>query len=79
LAADIGITRCYIVGNKVRDHADRDYIRSSLPNLPVIGFLSVHPRAVEADIRGEAIFDAVPELVEEARQITAAFDNAMTA
>jgi CO dehydrogenase maturation factor len=77
LAADIGVTRCYVVGNKVRDQADRDYIRSNLPDLPVIGFLPVHPRAVEADIRGEAIFDAVPELVEEARQIAAAFDRAM--
>jgi CO dehydrogenase maturation factor len=77
LAADIGVTRCYVVGNKVRDQADRDYIRSNLPDLPVIGFLSAHPRAVEADMRGEAIFDAVPELVKEARQIAAAFDQAM--
>jgi CO dehydrogenase maturation factor len=77
LAADIGVTRCYVVGNKVRDQADRDYIRSNLPDLPVIGFLSAHPRAVEADMRGEAIFDAVPELVKEARQIAAAFDEAM--
>jgi CO dehydrogenase maturation factor len=77
LAADIGVTRCYVVGNKVRDQADRDYIRSNLPDLPVIGFLSAYPRAVEADMRGEAIFDAVPELVKEARQITAAFDQAM--
>ncbi len=77
LAADIGVTRCYVVGNKVRDQADRDYIQSNLPDLPVIGFLSVHPRAVEADMRGEAIFDAVPELVEEARQIVATFDRAV--
>jgi len=78
LAADIGITRCYVVGNKVRDGADRDFIRDSLPyNLPVIGFLSAYPRAVEADKRGEAVFDAVPELVEEARHIAAAFDEAL--
>jgi len=77
LAADIGITRCYIVGNKVRDQADRDYIQNSLPDLPVIGFLSADPRAVEADMRGQAIFDASPELVEEARLIAAAFDQAI--
>jgi CO dehydrogenase maturation factor len=77
LAADIGVTRCYLVGNKVRDQADRDYIQSNLPDLPVVGFLSTHPRAIEADVRGEAIFDAVPELVEEARQVVAAFDRAM--
>ena len=78
LAADIGVTHCYIVGNKVRDEADRDYIRRSLPpGMPVIGFLAAHPQAVEADMRGEAIFDAVPELVVEARQIAAAFDQAI--
>ncbi|GAB4528682.1 MAG: carbon monoxide dehydrogenase accessory protein CooC [Anaerolineae bacterium] len=79
LAADIGVTRCYVVGNKVRDQADRDYIVSELPGLEVIGFLSANPRAVEADMRGQAIFDAVPELVDEARQIAAAFDQAMAA
>jgi CO dehydrogenase maturation factor len=77
LAADIGITRCFVVGNKVRDEADRDFVRDSLPSLDVIGFLSADPRAVEADRRGEAIFDAVPELVDEARHIAAAFDEAI--
>jgi len=77
LAADIGITRCYAVGNKVRDESDRATIRDNLPGLPVIGFLSANPRAVEADVRGEAVFEAVPELVEEARRIAAVFDQAM--
>lgn len=74
LAADIGLTRCYAVGNKMRDETDRDYIRQQLdPALPVIGFLSANPRAVEADMQGQAVFEAAPELVVEARQIMAAF------
>ncbi len=76
LAADIGIKRCFVVGNKVRSETDQEYIRSSLsPDLPVIGFLSANQRAVEADMRGEAVFDVVPELIEEARQIAAAFEE----
>jgi CO dehydrogenase maturation factor len=75
LAADIGVTRCYVVGNKVRSESDRDYIRAGLSSLPVVGFLSANPGAVEADRRGEAIFDAVPEMVDEARQIIAAFEQ----
>ena len=79
LAADIGIRHCYVVGNKVRNQADRDYIRSSLPSdLQVIGFLSATQQAVEADMRGEPIFDAAPALVEETRQIATAFDQALT-
>ena len=76
LAADIGVKQCYVIGNKVRSEADRDYIRDNLPqDLPVIGFLSASDRAVEADMHGEAIFDAVPELVTEARQVRATFDQ----
>lgn len=77
LAADIGIQRCYVVGNKVRDQADRDFISSSLPGLPVIGFLSFNPSAIEADVRGQAIYEAVPALVAEARQIATTFDQAI--
>jgi CO dehydrogenase maturation factor len=77
LAADIGVTYCYVVGNKVRDEADRDYIRRNLsPELPIIGFLSANPQAIEADKRGQAIFDAAPELVAEAHQVVAVFDQA---
>lgn len=76
LATDIGVTRCYVVGNKVQGEADRDYIRHNLPpDLPVIGFLSTNPDAIQADMRGEAVFDAAPELVKEARQIVAVFDQ----
>ncbi len=78
LAADIGVTRCYVVGNKVRQPSDRDFIRQSLPSdLPLIGCLSANPAAVEADMRGDAIFDAAPTLVSEARQIMAVFDDSM--
>ncbi len=78
LATDIGVTNCYVVGNKVRDEADKDYIRHNLPsNLSVIGFMSVNSKAVEADMRGEAVFDAAPELLTEAGQIVTAFDRTM--
>lgn len=73
LAQDIGVTRCYVVGNKVRDETDRTFIRANLStDLPVIGFLSVAPGVIEADRRGQAVFDAVPELVAEARQVVTA-------
>jgi len=80
LAQDIGVSQCFVVGNKVRNQADRDYITAELPpDLPAIGFLSATPKAVEADMRGDAIFEAVPDLVEEARQIAAIFDQSNVA
>lgn len=76
LAADIGVKRCYVVGNKVRTETDRDYIRRSLPpELPLIGFLPAHPGVIEAGMQGQAVFEAVPELAAEARRIVAVFDE----
>ena len=78
LAGDIGLSRCYAVGNKVRSQADWDYIRGNLPSdFPVVGYLSANPEAVAADMRGEAIFDAAPALVKEAHQIASVIDQAL--
>jgi CO dehydrogenase maturation factor len=79
LAGHIGVSHCYVVGNKVRGESDREYIRQNLPaELPIIGFLSANSAALEADMRGEAVFDTAPDLVAEARQIVSAFDQSMT-
>ena len=69
LAADIGIGRVYVVGNKVRDENDRDFIAQELSDLELLGCLSYSPLAIEADRRGVAVFDLDPRMVEEARAI----------
>lgn len=76
LAADIGVTRCFVVGNKIRGEADRDFLAANLPaELPLLGVLPFNARAIEADMRGEAVFDAAPELVQAARQLAAQFNS----
>ncbi len=75
LAQDIRIPRCYVVGNKVRGESDREFIEENAPDIPVLGFLSAEPRVIEADLRGEAVFDVAPKLVEEARDIAEALDH----
>jgi len=69
LAADIGIQEVYVVGNKVRDQADRDFVTESLPGFKILGFLSESPLAIEADRQGISIFDLDPQMVEEAEAI----------
>ena len=70
LAADIGVTHCYVVGNKIRTEADRDYIQAGLDaDLPLIGILPYSSQAIEADMQNQAIFDAAPELVKAADQL----------
>lgn len=70
LAADLGIERIYLVGNKVRGEADRAFIATHVPaGVRVVGYLPADPAVIEADMHGVAVFDAAPELVEEVRAI----------
>ena len=73
LAGDIGISRVYAVGNKVRGESDWVFIQSSSP-VPMLGYLSANPELTEADLRGEGVFDGAPHAVEEARGIVTALE-----
>ncbi len=77
LARDIGITRVLVVGNKVRGPDDEAFIASSLPDAQLLGCLPYSPQAVEADLEGQAIYDAAPELVAQARAIKARLEAAV--
>jgi CO dehydrogenase maturation factor len=73
LAEDIGITRVYAVGNKVRSESDWAFIQAESA-VAALGYLSANPELTEADMRGEGIFDAAPKAVEEVRAIVAALE-----
>ncbi|MGQ9627794.1 MAG: ATP-binding protein [Anaerolineae bacterium] len=75
LAADIGLSRLYIVGNKVRNEEDRRFIAEGLEGFQILGFLSASPKAIEADLKGLTLFDLDEKIVEEARPIAAALEN----
>jgi len=76
LAGDIGIKRIYVVGNKMRDQADRDFVLQNLPDLPVLGFISHSSKAIEADRRGIPVFDLDAAMLEEAKAIAAKLEEA---
>jgi CO dehydrogenase maturation factor len=75
LAQHIGVKRTYIVGNKVRDDGDRAFIADRAGELSVLGFLPFSVAAISADMRGEAVFDVAPELVEASREIARKLDH----
>lgn len=74
LAEDIGISNVYAVGNKVRDERDWTFLQEHSP-VPMLGYLSANRELTDADMRGEGIFDASPQAVEEARAIVAALEE----
>jgi CO dehydrogenase maturation factor len=62
LANDIGLTRLWLVGNKVRDEIEADFLKTETPGLPILGYLPANLGVQEADRMGVAVYDAVPEL-----------------
>lgn len=74
LAEDIGIKKCYVVGNKITDDADRQFITNNLPDFNVLGFISQNSKIVEADRRGISPYDIDTKIVSEVKIIKERLD-----
>jgi len=82
LADEIGIKNLAIVGNKVRNESDREFIDSNLPGFSILGYIPYDQSVIEADhanrsplesseqIRS-AIMDIYRELIAGAETVTA--------
>jgi CO dehydrogenase maturation factor len=62
LANDIGLTRLWLVGNKVRNPEEEAYLYAETPELPVLGVLPADMAVQEADRLGLAVYDYVPAM-----------------
>jgi CO dehydrogenase maturation factor len=62
LAYDIGLKRLWLVGNKVRDDNEAQFLHDESPGLPVLGLLPADLAVQEADRLGTAVYDYVPAL-----------------
>jgi len=69
LANDIGLSRLWLVGNKVRDPEEREFLLAETPGIPVLGFLAADLAVQEADRLGIAVYDYVPDLRDAADQM----------
>lgn len=69
LAHDIGLERLWLVGNKVRDEEEAEFLRSASPGLPLLGILPADLAVQQADRLGIAVYDHVPALREAAESM----------
>lgn len=69
LAEDIGLNRLLLVGNKVRDEAEAEFLRAETPGIPVLGLLPADMGVQEADRLGVPVYDHVPSLRQAAAQM----------
>ena len=63
LAADLGVKNLAVVGNKIRNIQDENFIINSLADMNIAGFMPFTEAAIEADMLGHPIFECEPELV----------------
>lgn len=73
LAQDIGLTRLWLVGNKVRNEEEAEFLRENSPVI-LLGMLPAEWSVLEADRSGTAVYDAVPALKAAAHEIVLALE-----
>lgn len=69
LAHDIGLTRLWLVGNKVRNDEEIAFLETESPSLPILGTIPADLAVQEADRLGVAVYDYVPDLKQSALEM----------
>lgn len=75
LAADIGLSRLWLVGNRIRDEEDVAFLERERGDIPLLGYLSEDPGVVEADRQGKSAFAISPSLKRAAGEIADQLDE----
>jgi CO dehydrogenase maturation factor len=75
LAEDIGLTRLWLVGNKVRNEAESAFLMAETPGIPVLGMLPADMGVQEADRLAVPVYDHVPKLRTAGEQIASALES----
>jgi CO dehydrogenase maturation factor len=57
LAQDLGLKNIVLVGNKVRNEKDKEFLLRQLPGFTFLGFLPYNDQIIEADLEGRAPFE----------------------
>jgi CO dehydrogenase maturation factor len=77
LAADIGLTRLWLVGNKIRNSDEAEFLQMESPGLAVLGFLPANLGVQEADRLGISVYDYVPAVRQAAEKMMVKLNQAL--
>lgn len=75
LAGDIGLTRVWLVGNRIRNQEDVSFLEKEAGDLPLLGYLPDDPGVIEADRAGASAYARIPTLKEAAGRIADQLDE----
>ena len=71
LASDLHLKRVSVVGNKVRNKGDEDFISSELAGMEILGFIPFADSIIEADRKGVSVYKNSPEAAAAVKDIFA--------
>jgi CO dehydrogenase maturation factor len=69
LAEGLGIKKVYVVGNKVRNAQDEEFIKSHLGDTLYLGKMSFNESIMDSDIKGLPSFTSSQQCIDEAVEI----------
>jgi CO dehydrogenase maturation factor len=69
LATEIGLPNIAVVGNKVRNQSDRDFIISSLSDFVFLGFIPYDQAIVNADLANLSPLDSSRQVIDAVKEI----------
>jgi CO dehydrogenase maturation factor len=75
LATDIGLTRLWLVGNKVRNAEEEAFLKAETTGLPLLGVLPADLAVQEADRLGIPVYNHAPSLRKAAEGIARALEK----
>ena len=75
LAGDLGIRKVSVVGNKVRDAQDEEFLRREIPEEDLLGIIHYSAEVAAADRDAVSPYETAPSAVEEIRKIKKILDK----
>ena len=71
LASEINLNRIAVVGNKIRNTADEQFLKSAMPDFEFLGFLPHDDALIEADLKGISPYDVDSPARDRIREMVA--------
>ena len=69
LAQDLKLNKIGVIGNKIRNESDKEFIRKGLPDFEILGFIPYSDDVIEADLTGKSAYDTSPATVQAVQEV----------
>jgi len=69
LGLDLGIDRILVVGNRIRNEADKKLVAESMEGFEVIGYIPEHDEIIDSDREGKRPFENIKDVPEELNKL----------